>query len=732
MIGYRAGERVLLEAGAPIPEALDGRPRLRRRRAAPRPTSSRSIRACAGWSTSRRPSASAWASGSRSTAFEPLDRLLVLGVKASLTPEAAAARLEALLDAHHYTRGLALLAPGTPTNNTRRRRPRASAARRAAASRSRSRRRGSRTGSDGAELARLLGHQARRCSPTSRAPRARRTWPRAALQTALWPVTGGYYLDQLLQPSSRSRDADARRRQALLRRLRARPGTARRRCGSAASRTGSCRRCRSTCWPARAALRAHAARAALGLALGAGQRPAAAARLRRRGDAGRDPAHAAVRRSAAARAAGRRPRDVRARRRAAGRSSTQDLRCHAREPAARPADGRSASSSARPSGSSTRCRRPVDAAAERPARGASLDGAAHGHLRRLLGRPRRTTPAARAAAALAAARAGDARVPQAAPGRSRTASRCWSTSSARARRRRPRRCCACSTATRRCGRRSTRAPELEEQRAALQFLETVPPRASRATSRAASTCSPTGSTPGSRRWRRGGSTSCARQTPRGLALGGFGWVEDLKPEPRAPVRVLPAGEEGPLFAPRERAARSTRRRCRRPRPRRCCAAATSNETSSAVRRRPALGARAARAVAARRRSARARRCPSCSATASSARCTSAGSTASCSASGGLAAAGAQPCAGAAGVRVRRWAGSTSSSSSWRPRRRSPRGSSSTRERLGAPATATAEDLAQRVESSVVDGLVLARLFRADQVPFTQLGVARRRAERRRR
>ena len=44
--------------------------------------------------------------------------LLVFGVKTALTPDGAATRLEALLDAHHYTRGLALLAAGTPTNNT--------------------------------------------------------------------------------------------------------------------------------------------------------------------------------------------------------------------------------------------------------------------------------------------------------------------------------------------------------------------------------------------------------------------------------------------------------------------------------------------------------------------------------------------------------------------------------------------------------------------------------------
>lgn len=47
-----------------------------------------------------------------------LDRLVVLGVKASLDPAASAERLGAQLEAHHYTQGLGLVPQGTPTNNT--------------------------------------------------------------------------------------------------------------------------------------------------------------------------------------------------------------------------------------------------------------------------------------------------------------------------------------------------------------------------------------------------------------------------------------------------------------------------------------------------------------------------------------------------------------------------------------------------------------------------------------
>ncbi len=46
------------------------------------------------------------------------DQVYVLGVKSSLLPDAASARLAELLDAHHYSRGLAFVPQGTPTNNT--------------------------------------------------------------------------------------------------------------------------------------------------------------------------------------------------------------------------------------------------------------------------------------------------------------------------------------------------------------------------------------------------------------------------------------------------------------------------------------------------------------------------------------------------------------------------------------------------------------------------------------
>jgi hypothetical protein len=47
------------------------------------------------------------------------DRIIVLGVKSSMDPGTTSIHMEDLLDAHHYTRGLAIVRQGTPTNNTK-------------------------------------------------------------------------------------------------------------------------------------------------------------------------------------------------------------------------------------------------------------------------------------------------------------------------------------------------------------------------------------------------------------------------------------------------------------------------------------------------------------------------------------------------------------------------------------------------------------------------------------
>src|SRR6266550_596274 len=51
----------------------------------------------------------------RASGFE---RILVFGVKSTLSPDASAAAFQQLLDAHRYGRGVAFVPQGTPTNNT--------------------------------------------------------------------------------------------------------------------------------------------------------------------------------------------------------------------------------------------------------------------------------------------------------------------------------------------------------------------------------------------------------------------------------------------------------------------------------------------------------------------------------------------------------------------------------------------------------------------------------------
>ena len=188
--GYRAGRRVLLEAGAPIPELL------------PVGFGSESDEGMR-WMLEFE-AAEAVGMGIRvalpaAPTLQRFDVLLVLGLKGGLPPDAGAAQLEALLDGHHYTRGLAFVPPGTPTNNTADapagftradsgpglgfgvevRPPPLAAA------------------SDGANTARLLGIRRELFATVEGAAAAEDVHARH-MHTALWPATGGYYLEQML------------------------------------------------------------------------------------------------------------------------------------------------------------------------------------------------------------------------------------------------------------------------------------------------------------------------------------------------------------------------------------------------------------------------------------------------------------------------------------------------------------------------------------------------------
>ena len=128
-----------------------------------------------------------------------LDQLLVIGVKSSLGPEESAERFAELLDAHHYSRGLAFVPQGTPTNNTR-----AAAAgfppRDADGTKSFATELGlplATPESDGARVARALGVPAAVFDHIEGADRDEQT-AAGAMADALWPATWGYFLEQLL------------------------------------------------------------------------------------------------------------------------------------------------------------------------------------------------------------------------------------------------------------------------------------------------------------------------------------------------------------------------------------------------------------------------------------------------------------------------------------------------------------------------------------------------------
>ena len=128
-------------------------------------------------------------------------RILVLGVKSSLSAAQAAERLGALLDGHHYARGFAMVPQGTPTNNT----TGASAGypaddpngeRSFAVERDPAR---SIAGRDGERFASALGVTPAHLVHIAGAERDEQVAARA-MADALWPATIGYFLEQLMAP----------------------------------------------------------------------------------------------------------------------------------------------------------------------------------------------------------------------------------------------------------------------------------------------------------------------------------------------------------------------------------------------------------------------------------------------------------------------------------------------------------------------------------------------------
>ncbi|MGN6106367.1 MAG: hypothetical protein ACTHU0_14765 [Kofleriaceae bacterium] len=137
---------------------------------------------------------------SRIAALEGFDRLIVVGVRTHVPPDHSAEDLAALLDAHHYTRGLALVPQGTPTNNFGDGEsgypPPADPVRSHAIEIAPT---AIAPGTDAALLARSLGVPASTFEHVDGADRIEQQRARA-MNEALWPCTLGYFLQQLMMP----------------------------------------------------------------------------------------------------------------------------------------------------------------------------------------------------------------------------------------------------------------------------------------------------------------------------------------------------------------------------------------------------------------------------------------------------------------------------------------------------------------------------------------------------
>jgi hypothetical protein len=140
------------------------------------------------------------------------DRLLVFGVKTSLTPGEGATALAGLFEGHHYSAGWAFIAQGTPTNNTETATspyppPDPDGRRNFAVER------GSGLDTDegdGVRLMRALGLPASLVAHVEGADRTEQAGARA-MNRALWPITFGYFLEQMMAPHVSDAAIDAAR-----------------------------------------------------------------------------------------------------------------------------------------------------------------------------------------------------------------------------------------------------------------------------------------------------------------------------------------------------------------------------------------------------------------------------------------------------------------------------------------------------------------------------------------
>jgi hypothetical protein len=209
-LGYAGGQRVVLAASATVPDPLQVGPAPVN--AAPGAVDGKASldpgvawlsdfeAAVAGGMALRIPIPPAQAQGG-------FDRLVVLGVKSTIAAADGAARLQAALDAHHYTGGLSFPEPAAPTNATEQDRP-------AADDPSVAVERGDPLAQDpagdGARTAAAVGVPAATFDHVAGADRdsdSEASW----MNTLLWPATFGYFFWQVAQPLLTDAQRDAAR-----------------------------------------------------------------------------------------------------------------------------------------------------------------------------------------------------------------------------------------------------------------------------------------------------------------------------------------------------------------------------------------------------------------------------------------------------------------------------------------------------------------------------------------
>lgn len=213
-LGYREGARRFAALGTLIPDSLavgpDPQELAETDPAAPLGAAARWLvefeRAVDAGMALRIPLAEADAAG--------FDRLVVLGVRPTSDAAEGAGRLAQLLDAHHYTDGLALVAPGTPTNNTSTARSGWGTVEEGYNASWRWERGASQFSdsdtSDGNLITRALGLSADTLAHAAHANDSTAADGRH-MRTALWPVTWGYMLEHLVGGIAEDALAETRR-----------------------------------------------------------------------------------------------------------------------------------------------------------------------------------------------------------------------------------------------------------------------------------------------------------------------------------------------------------------------------------------------------------------------------------------------------------------------------------------------------------------------------------------